>query len=177
VAAGLFDALLGDAHAGARPHVTCGMMAAAMSHLPTGAVPQLSVQPLDARVEPGGGVVQVAWHIANLTRAPLEIREVWLPHRRFWGERRALHPALPVPAGDRALLRQRVRYDAAPGEVVENAFLHLTVQYGGHPWRVLARMRVQRSGTGSVELVVEAITTDRVGFARARTDDDAVAPG
>ena len=148
-----------------------------MSHAITGAAPQLSVQPVDVSVEPGGGAVQVAWHIANLTSEPLDIREVWLPHSRFWSERCALHPALPVPAGDRALLRQRVRSDAASGEVVENAFLHLTVYWGGHPWRVLARMRVERSAAGCVGLVVEAITTHRVGFARALADDGAAAPG
>jgi hypothetical protein len=153
------------------------MMAAVMSHATIGTAPQLSVQPRDVRVETGGRYLQVAWHIANDTRAPLTIRETWLPHGRFRGERQALQPPLLLPAGGRALLRQRVRCDVAPGEVVENAFLHLTVWHGEQSWRVLARMRVEHSASGSIGLVVEAITAHRVGFARTRTDDGTAAPG
>jgi len=120
---------------------------------------------------PERGIIRVDWRVTNLTDAPIEVLETWLPHGRFFAERQALEPPLILLAGASAVVRRNVRYAAEPGEVVENAFLNLRVRFGGRLWRALARMRVQCALDGDVRLAVQALTVDQVGFAETVTQE------
>jgi hypothetical protein len=137
------------------------------------AAPQLQVTPVGIAVEPECGVLHVRWQLANPTAAPLELVDSWLPHGRFFAERQAFQPPLTLPAGARGIVERSVRCVAEPGEVIENAFLILRVRWCGQPWRVLARLRVERLVPDSVVVAVEAVTTQPVGFTRTTPEKEA----
>ena len=146
------------------------MISRERSNANTEATPKLTVQAVGMTIGPDHGILHVDWQLTNLTSEPIEILEGWLPHGRFLGERQAFEPALDLAAGESAIIQRSVRYAAEPGEIIENAFLNLRVRYGGQPWRVLTRMRVECGFAGALGLIVEAVTMHRIGFSEAATE-------
>ena len=131
------------------------------------AAPCLRVRPVSVTPAAEPGSYEIRWRLDNLSDAPIQILESWLPHSQFFGPRQSVQATLEVPAHRGGTIRRSVRLPSAPALVVENAFLNLRVQYQGHPWRVLTRLCVERQASDSVSVTVEAITAHRVGFAEA----------
>jgi hypothetical protein len=138
-----------------------------------GSPPHLSVKPVRVLAGQDCGELDVAWQVANVTDAPVQILEGWLPHGRVFCERWSFNPPLVVSAGEPAIIERRVRYIPQPDGVVENAFLTLRLLHHGRPWRILIRMRVESSPPRTVGLVVEAVTAQPIGFAQPREDNGA----
>jgi hypothetical protein len=127
-------------------------------------IPRLSVRVtgVDPAAEPGR--LGVAWQVTNLSDSAVDVLETWLPHGRFFAERETLVPPITLVAGTSATIRRIVRYSAEPGEVVENAFLNLRVRAGGGGWLMLARMHVSHAAGGGIDIEMESVTTQPVGF-------------
>ena len=88
----------------------------------------------------------------------------WLPHGRFRGERRELHPSLALGPEEAADVELPVGFDEEPEEVVENAFLILTGLWREEPWRTLVRLTVRAGADGAPRSTTETMTLERVGF-------------
>jgi hypothetical protein len=119
---------------------------------------------IDPATEPGR--LGVVWQVTNLSDAVIDVLETWLPHGRFFAERETLVPPIALVAGTSATIRRIVRYSAKPGEVVENAFLNLELRAEAQRWLVLARMRVSHAADGRVDVEMESVTTQPVGFSQ-----------
>lgn len=133
--------------------------------------PRLSIRP--ARIGPQAepDLYEIRWQIDNLRDQPAYLLESWLPHSQFFSPRQGAQPPIELPARSGRAIRRTVRVPPKPGLVVENAFLNLRIEYLGQPWRVLVRMRAERSAPGSVSVSVEAITAHRVGFAEETAEE------
>lgn len=57
-----------------------------------------------------------------------------------------------------------VACNGAQGEVVENAFLIVTVEWRQTRWRILARMTVRFGPDGAPRTATERVTAQQVGF-------------
>ncbi len=95
-----------------------------MQDTPSEAVPRLSVTLQELKEGPDEGTWRLAWQLVNLAEENVHIIEAWLPHGGFHAERQALLPPPVLAAAESTLIRCQVR-SAAPGDVVENAFLIL----------------------------------------------------
>src|SRR5258706_12410513 len=91
----------------------------------------------------------VSWSVRNLGDAPLAILAARLPHGKFRSGEKSFAPALDIPPGGSASIEVEARTNEAPGSVVENAFLILTVHSAGAPWLVLARLSVHTGADGT----------------------------
>jgi len=127
----------------------------------------LDVNPASIEVGPENGALCVAWQLANLTEAPIDVLETWLPHGRFFAERHTLQPPLSLGPGGECAVRSVVAVAAETGETVQNAFLNLRVRAWEREWRVLVRIRARRAMDGRVAIEVEAITAHPVGFSQS----------
>ena len=103
----------------------------------------------------------VTWGVQNLGTSPLELTQVWLPHGQFRAPRQDIGPALHIAPGATIHLDIHVACPLPPTGVVENAFVILTVQSEGEPWRVFARLRVTFDAEGAPLPLTEQITTQR----------------
>jgi hypothetical protein len=132
-------------------------------------VPQLSIQ---AGAISGEAIaLSVTWRVLNRSGDELRILDSWLPHGRFFGERRPFNPPLRLRLGESLEFDRAIRLSAEPGETVENAFLNLRLADGQDEWRVLARLRVQLAVDGGAKIDVESITAHPVGFAALTNSD------
>jgi hypothetical protein len=103
------------------------------------------------------------WRVSNEGEHALRILTALQPHGRFKNPERPVDLDLGVGAADQVVLP--VSFDEPAGAVVENAFLILRVSATERDWRVLARLRVAADERGQPRVDVQAITTQRVGFA------------
>src|SRR5688572_15055586 len=103
--------------------------------------PELSITPV-AIERAGESSWRIRWEIANLSRGPVELVEVWLPHSGFNAARHVLEPSRTLLPRETVIFETGVRCSAQPGEIVENAFVILRVGSDGREWRVFARLRV-----------------------------------
>ena len=112
------------------------------------------------------GAWRVAFDVRNAGDDPVLLLEAWLPHGRFRAEAVPLtgHPLLAAGASVR--LAFNVRFDEPPGELVENAFVILRVQWRNEEWRVLARLAVTADADGSPLASTELTTAHAVGFSQ-----------
>ena len=102
------------------------------------------------------------WRVVNTGERPVQLLAAVLPHAGFRAEERALDVGLgPGGASDLSLA---VSFRAAPGDVVENPFVILSVETDGERWRVLARLRIVAGPNGEPRPETRLITTQRVGF-------------
>ena len=131
-----------------------------------GIAPLLDVAVVDAKMDPAGGLWRIRWQIANSTRRPQHVSEVWLPHGLFHSERKVLAPTLVLASGESRTITSLVNCSPKPGESIENAFLILRVECGGE-WRVFAQVRVDCERQDSLKPVVEKVTAHPVGFMSA----------
>ena len=104
----------------------------------------------------------VAWNVRNIGQEPLEIVAGRLPHSKFRAEERQLN--LFLSPGQSARVEFEVACRGAPGTVIENAFLILSVRWSGQPWRILARMRMVLDEESGPQTITELVTTQRMGF-------------
>jgi len=109
---------------------------------------------------------ELRWRIANDGARPVRIISAVLPHAGFRAAERSLDVA--VPPGASADVSLAASFAAAPGAVVENPFVILTVDDGGERWRVLARLRVVAGPDAEPRPQTRLVTTQRVGFSTQR---------
>ena len=109
---------------------------------------------------------ELRWRIANDGSRPVRILSAVLPHAGFRAAERSLDVALPPGAS--ADVSLGASFAAAPGTVVENPFVILTVDDGGERWRVLARLRVVAGPGGEPRPETRLVTMQRVGFSTER---------
>ncbi len=112
----------------------------------------------------GTGKWLVAWRIHNLGEGTLKLLSGRLPHSLFRCDERKLEAVPALRPNESARLEFPVQCQEAPGTIVENAFLILSVLWREEPWRILVRLRVSVSREGAPETTTELITTQRVGF-------------
>jgi hypothetical protein len=93
------------------------------------------------------------------------VRQAWLPHGRFRSPRRDYQPPLDVRPNGYTHLAFAVACDEEPGTAVENAFVILSADWRGKPWRILARIRAAIDEGRAPAPVTEVITVQPVGFA------------
>ncbi len=123
--------------------------------------PRLDVAAAAVRAA-GAGEWVITWRLRNDGPEPVLLRETWLPHGKFRGDRRSVERSL-VPR-ETADLELPVCFTEAPGSVVENCFLILRVGSGDEEWRVLARVRVTAEAGGAPSIAREVVTAQRAGF-------------
>ncbi len=114
----------------------------------------------------GPGAWDVAFEVRNTGDGPVRLLEAWLPHGRFRAEAVPLGEHAPLGTGASVTLDFIVGFDEPAGELVENAFVILRVQWEGQEWRVLTRLAVTADADGSPAALTELITAHPVGFSR-----------
>jgi hypothetical protein len=107
---------------------------------------------------------RIRWRLTNRDAVPLRISAAWLPHGRFRGQRQEFDPPLTLSASGGARFDSWVRADEAPGAVVENCFVILSVEWAGEQWRVFARLEVTFQADASPKVDTVLITAHPVGF-------------
>ena len=112
------------------------------------------------------GAWRVAFDVRNAGDGPAELLEAWLPHGRFRAEAIPLTGYAPLASGGSVRLAFTVRFDEPPGELVENAFVILRVQWKSGEWRVLTRLAVTSDADGSPIASTELTTAHPVGFSQ-----------
>jgi len=132
--------------------------------------PQVLVQQVGSSADSSPGSWLVAWNVRNIGQDPLEIVAGRLPHSQFRAEERQLSRNLFLPPGQSARVEFEVACRGAPGAVIENAFLILSVRWSGQPWRILARMRVVLDEESGPQTITELVTTQRIGFSIGKTE-------
>ena len=126
-----------------------------------------SISVLQAASASGGpGAWHVAFDVRNTGDGPVRLLEAWLPHGRFRAEAVPLAAQPPLASGAIVRLEFTVGFDEPAGELVENAFVILRVQWEGQEWRVLTRLAVTADADGSPAASTELITAHPVGFSR-----------
>jgi hypothetical protein len=126
----------------------------------------LSIELTDWTKAPEPAVWRAGWSLVNQTGAPVELLESWLPHDQFHRKREAFEPVLVVAPGGRVVLTAEVNCLAAPGEIVENAFLILRARWTGRVWRIFVRLRVECNEDGQPTPYIEALTAQHVGVSQ-----------
>lgn len=98
----------------------------------------------------------------------MRLLDARLPHGRFLSEFMQLDPVRVLPS-DGADLDALVACNGAQGDVVENAFLIVTMEWRQTRWRILARMTVRFGPDGAPRTATERVTAQQVGFFRRRS--------
>jgi hypothetical protein len=101
----------------------------------------------------------------NLGVGPLVVNGAWLPHGRFRAERQELAPPLSLGHAETTRLEFVVACQEAPGTVVENTFVILSVRWRNRPWRVFVRVTVTFGEGGRPRPKTELVTYQAVGIA------------
>lgn len=111
---------------------------------------------------------RVGWRITNATSFEMRLLDARIPHGRFLGEPVQLHRVLPPSDGTD--LDAVVACNGAQGDVVENAFLIVTVEWRQARWRILVRMTVRFGPDGAPWTATERVTVQQVGFSGIRAE-------
>ena len=107
----------------------------------------------------------VTWRIGNLGDRPLEILAAWLPHDKFYSQRRLFDPGLQLPPVGTVDLELPVACQEPPGVRVENAFVILQLLRMGQTWRAFARHLITVDSDGAPQPHCQAISVHPVGAA------------
>ena len=107
----------------------------------------------------------VSWRIDNLGDRPLEILSAWLPHDKFYSQRRLFNPGLQLPPGGTVDLDLPVACQEPPGARVENAFVILQLVQMGQTWRAFARHLITVDSAGAPQPHCQAISVHSMGAA------------
>jgi hypothetical protein len=126
--------------------------------------PKVAVEELRRSREVGSDHWLFGWRIQNLTGQPIKFLAARCPHGQFRSEERFFDPPLQAAAGKTATIEMPVLCDEPAGNVIENGFLILLVEWLDKRWRIFVRLRVTVSQQGVPETATELITTQRVGF-------------
>jgi len=126
--------------------------------------PRVAVEELHRSKEAEHGRWLFAWRIQNLTGQPIKFLAARCPHGQFRSEERFFDPPLQAAAGKTMTIEMPVRCDEPVGNVIENGFLILLVEWLDKRWRIFVRLRVTINQQGVPETSTELITTQRVGF-------------
>jgi len=126
--------------------------------------PRVEVNPLYVKRGEGDHCWLSAWQVENFSGDEIKIVSARLPHGQFRGEEITFSPEIAVPSEGRRELILPAAFNAAPGSMVENAFLILSIEYERVPWRVFTRFRVTANARGEPEPTVERITIQKAGF-------------
>jgi hypothetical protein len=126
--------------------------------------PRVAVEELHRSKEAEHGRWLFAWRIQNLTGQPIKFLAARCPHGQFRSEERFFDPPLQAAAGKTTTIEMPVRCDEPVGNVIENGFLILLVEWLDKRWRIFVRLRVTINQQGVPETSTELITTQRVGF-------------
>lgn len=127
--------------------------------------PSVEVEPQPPASRLAGDRWRCAWIVRNLSTGPLQIVAAWLPHGRFRAERVDYAPSIVVLEGGSKRFEFEVACQEPPGTIVENCFVILTVDSGGHDWRIFARLTVAFGADGAPDPLTELVTVNPVGFA------------
>jgi hypothetical protein len=106
----------------------------------------------------------ITWQIHNLEREGITLRAARLPHGKFKSEERIFEKGLAVPGGANATVEFSVNCQGAPGDVVDNAFLLIEIDWLQDAWRVFVRFQVVFDEAAEPVTQTELITAQRVGF-------------
>ena len=104
-----------------------------------------------------------SWRIQNLDSQPLEIQSAWLPHDKFFSERREFDPLLPLSGMETIELELEVVCGGLPGEAVENTFVILGLLWQDRPWRAFARHLIIVDSAGTPKHRCQSVTVHGVG--------------
>jgi hypothetical protein len=126
--------------------------------------PKVAVEELDRNSKVELGRWQFQWLIQNLTEQPIKFLAARCPHGQFRSEERFFDPPLQAAAAKTATIEMPVLCDEPAGNVIENGFLILLVEWLDKRWRIFVRLRVTINQQGVPETAPELITTQRVGF-------------
>jgi hypothetical protein len=129
------------------------------------AEPTVSVECTSLRLAGEPGVWDITWNVQNRGTEPLVIREGWLPHGRFRSPRRSYDPGRQIDPGGEQQFSFAVAVDGPPGAEVENAFVILSGDWRGQPWRIFARVRVPIGEDGTPVPVTESYSVQQIGSA------------
>jgi hypothetical protein len=126
--------------------------------------PKIAVEELRRSRGVEGGHWLFEWRIQNLTEQPISFLAARCPHGQFRSEERFFDLPLHAAARRNATIEMPVLCDEPAGNVIENGFLILLVEWLDKRWRIFVRLRVTVSQQGVPETATELITTQRVGF-------------
>lgn len=93
----------------------------------------------------------------------MEVQSAWLPHDKFFSERREFDPPLVLAGLETIYLELDVTCKRLPGEVVENTFLILGLLWQDQPWRVFARHLITVDSAGTPQHRCQSVTIQTVG--------------
>jgi hypothetical protein len=129
--------------------------------------PRVEVEMMCCEASDADGFWRMAWRLRNVDAKAICVLAAWLPHGKLHAERTQYAPPLDVGPGRGIDLPFLVRCQEEAGTVVENAFLILSVEWGGGSWRILARLRVAVNDAGAPSTTTAVITVQPIGFAQA----------
>lgn len=112
---------------------------------------------------------RVGWRITNSTSFEMRLLDARIPHGQFLGEPVQLD-RVRVPRSGSTDLDAVVVCNGAQGDVVENAFLIVTVEWRQARWRILARMTVRFGPDGAPRTATERVTVQQAGFSGVRAE-------
>ncbi|MBM2810599.1 MAG: hypothetical protein HW416_1358 [Chloroflexi bacterium] len=121
-----------------------------------------SCEPSDAP-----GFWRMAWRVRNVDVKEIRVLAGWLPHGKLHADRTQYAPPTIVRMGSHVNLPFLVRCQEEAGTVVENAFVILSVEWGGESWRIFARLRVTVDAGGAPSTTTVVITAQPIGYAQA----------
>lgn len=131
---------------------------------PRESAPQITLEQVSAERD---GVLEcwsMGWCLTNVEVHPIQLLSVRLPHGQFKSPEHRFEPAIELEPGDKTEFKLPVQCNEPAGLVTENAFVILSVNWLGEPWRIFVRIRVVITAGGRPETTSELITTQRVGF-------------
>jgi hypothetical protein len=126
--------------------------------------PQLAVEEFHRSKDANGHRWRFGWRVQNLATRPMKLLSARLPHGKFRSDEKHFDPPLELRPGEMALVEMPAVCDERPGNVIENAFVILSVEWQGDPYRIFVRLRVTINPRGEPRTSTELITTQRVGF-------------
>lgn len=125
--------------------------------------PSLQIEAVACRSTGVSGRWTASWRIQNLDGQPLEVQSAWLPHDKFFSERREFEPPLLLAGLETIDLELDVTCNGLPGEAVENTFVILSLLWQDRPWRVFARHLITVDSAGTPQHRCQSVTVHPVG--------------
>jgi len=122
--------------------------------------PRVAIEPV-AVTRGAPGTWKVRWRITN-DGGPLHLTEIAAPHGRFRARDHAID--VDLPGGGSFEPQLAISCVEPAGQEIENAFLIVTAESDGRPWRILARMRIRVGADGVPHPTTERIDAQEVGF-------------
>jgi hypothetical protein len=130
--------------------------------------PQLKVEQVSQRPAVVPGTWIVTWRIENESPEPVDLRECYAPHGKFFGQSVDLSGRGRLDPSAGSEIQLPVVFEETPGATVENAFLILTAVWQERVLRIFVRMTVASDSNGAPAAKTELITMQEVGFSREK---------